>query len=90
MGGGTFGALCGYKRFLYIGAQLVLAKDILKTSKSSSEMKTNTIKEYLWIHAINVHGVSNSIAKRPCKKSLCQEDVLFFFRDSVFLTLNID
>ena len=53
-------------------------------------MKTNSIKEYLWIHAINVHGVSNSIAERPCKKSLCQEDVLFFFRDSVFLTLNID
>ena len=47
-------------------------------------------KKYLRTQAINVHGVSNIIAKRPCKKSLCQEGVLFFFRDSVFLTLNID
>ena len=50
-------------------------------------MKTNTIKEYLWIHAINVHDVSNSIAERPCKKSLCQEDVFYGLTRSQFCDL---
>ena len=49
-----------------------------KTSKSSRERKTNTIKEYLWIHAIIVHGVSNSIAECPCKKEFMSRGRLVF------------
>ena len=53
-------------------------KTFWKTSKSSRERRTNTIKEYLWIHAIIVHGVSNSIAECPCKKEFMSRGRLVF------------